>query len=434
MDDTSELMSVIKSSAAGYGYIPDGLAGWFVSHGFIGHQMCAIMAQHWLIAKACDVPGKDSIRNGYDVVTETGDDIPEQAAKLIKVHDRRMGINRQMREFLQLGRTFGIRIAFFDVRSTDPDYYEKPFNIDGVTPGSYRGIVQVDPYWCSPMLAGRDASQPDTPSFYEPTWWMINGRKYHRSHLIVYRTGNSPDILKPQYLYGGVPIPQKIMERVYAAERTANEAPMLVQTKRTSVWLTDMAMFAAQGDAAAQRMREWTQYRDNYGVKLGDKEGDAFQQFDTALGDLDSVIMTQYQLVAAAADVPATKLLGTSPKGFNATGEYDEASYHETLRSIQEHDLTPLLERHHLLLMRSVIRPQTGVDLLLTVAWRPLDAPTAQELAATNLTKAQTGAALIAAQVISSEDELRRIATDPTSGYKDLGLDRQPAPDDGDIE
>ena len=30
--------------------------------------------------------------------------------------------------------------------------------------------------------------------------------------------------------------------------------------------------------------------------------------------------MTQYQLAASVANVPATKLLGTQPKGFNATG------------------------------------------------------------------------------------------------------------------
>jgi hypothetical protein len=32
------------------------------------------------------------------------------------------------------------------------DYYEKPFNPDGITEGSYKGISQVDPYWMMPML------------------------------------------------------------------------------------------------------------------------------------------------------------------------------------------------------------------------------------------------------------------------------------------
>ncbi|MDE2467558.1 MAG: DUF1073 domain-containing protein [Bradyrhizobium sp.] len=417
------ISSIYGSSDAGNwgGAIPDALALWYVNQGFIGHQLAALAAQHWLVDKACTMPGRDAIRNGFNTVSVDGDELPDLAIKMIGRLDRSMRLRWNLEQFVRMGRVFGIRIALFKVDSTDPGYYEKPFNLDGVQPGSYKGIVQVDPYWTAPLLDQNAASQPDTKHFYEPTWWQIQGRKYHRSHLIIYRHSEPPDILKPAYLYGGVPVPQQIMERVYAAERTANEAPQLAQTKRTTVWRTDMARFVANANAAEQRLQDWITYRDNYSVKLGDLEGDDFQQFETSLADLDSVIMTQYQLVAAASGVPATKLLGTTPKGFNATGEYEEASYHEMLESIQAHDLTPLIERHHALCMRSFIRPKLGIDVETTVQWEPLDSATAQEQAAINLTKAQTGAALIASGAIDGSDERTRIATDPASGYHGLG-------------
>jgi len=177
-------------------------------------------------------------------------------------------------------------------------------------------------------------------------------------------------------------------------------------------------------------LQQWSQYRDNFGVKLGDKEGDEFSQFDTSLADMDALIMTQYQLVAAIAGVPATKLIGTSPKGFGASGDYEEASYHELLESIQTHDLTPLAERHHALVMKSYVIPKVGaIDVETTLNWLPLDTPTAQELAATNLTKAQTSASLIQSGVLSSEDERQRIATDKQSGYNELGTLQEPEPD-----
>ncbi|MDR0478296.1 MAG: DUF1073 domain-containing protein, partial [Burkholderiaceae bacterium] len=375
----------------------ESLAQWYSSQSFIGHQFCAVLAQHWLIDKACSMPGRDAIRNGYDIVSAEGDEIDPDVVKLLRRYDRQMRLAWNLEQFIRMGRVFGVRIAFFRVDSTDPDYYEKPYNPDGVTPGSYKGIVQVDPYWTAPQLDGAAASRPDTMHFYEPTWWMISGKRYHRSHLIIYRHKEPPDLLKPRYLYGGLPVPQLIMERVYAAERVANEAPELAMSKRTNLWLTDMSQFTAKGDAAIERLNWWVQTRNNYGVKLGDKEGDQFQQFDTSLSELDAVIMTEYQIVAAAANVPATKLLGTTPKGFNATGEYEEASYHEELESIQAHDLTPLIERHHELVMRAYVLPALGGQALqTTVTWRPLDAPTAKELAEVNLVKAQTGAALVA--------------------------------------
>jgi len=405
--------------------MPDVLAAWYASQTFIGHQMCAILVQHWLIDKACTMPGRDAIRKGFDIVTTTGEKLSKKDLQLLHEADDAMRLTWNLEEFVRKGRTFGIRIALFVVESDDVAYYEQPFNPDGVTPGSYKGIVQVDPYWTSPMLDQAASSQPDTEHFYEPTWWQINGRRYHRSHLIIFRNGDLPDLLKPQYLYGGVPVPQRIMERVYAAERTANEAPQLAQTKRTTVYKTDMEQFAGLGDEGVERMRAWANYRDNYSIKLGDKEKDDIAQFDTSLADLDSVIMTQYQVVAAAANVPATKLLGTSPKGFNATGEFEEASYHEELETIQTHDLSPLVNRHHLLVLRSAGRK----DIVTKVEWRPLDSPTAKELADTNLTKAQTGQALVNSGAISSEDERNRVALDPSSGYAGVDLSA-PLPDD----
>jgi len=426
MDDAGNGGIALKLQAQAMN-IPEVLAMWYASQTFIGYQLAAILAQHWLIDKACTVPARDAIRQGFDIVNVDGDDIDPAVLKKLHKADRRMRLNWNMEQFVRMGRIFGIRIALFKVESTDPQYYEKPFNPDGVTKGSYKGIVQVDPYWCAPQMDIAASSRPDTEHFYEPTWWLIHGTRYHRSHLVIFRNGDLPDLLKPQYMYGGVPLPQRIMERVYGAERTANEAPQLVQTKRTNVWLTDMAKFTALGDEAIDRMNQWISWRDNYSVKLGDKEGDQFDQFDTSLGDLDNVIMTQYQIVAAQANMPATKLLGTVPKGFNSTGEYEEASYHEELESIQAHDLTRLVERHHLLVIRSEV-PELK-DIETTVEWRPLDTPTAKEQADMNLTKAQTGSQLIQSGAISPENEQERLKRDPASGYAALELTPPPDPE-----
>lgn len=425
-DDSSDGFPMFKQFANQPSNMSEVLMLWYSSQSFIGHQIAGILAQHWLIQKACAMPAQDAIRKGFNCVSVEGDDLEDNISKTIKRYDRSMNLMSNLREFITFGRVFGIRIMMFKVDSTDPDYYENPFNIDGVTKGSYKGMVQLDPYWTAPMLDQAGASKPDSMHFYEPTWWMINGKKVHRSHLVIFRHSETVDILKPQYLYGGVPLPQQIMERVYAAERTANEAPQLAQTKRTNVWLTDTEAVFANTDAAIGRLNEWAYFRDNFGIKLGSKEADEFQQFDTSLADLDAVIMTQYQIVAAVAQVPATKLLGTSPKGFGASGEYEEASYHETLESIQTHDLTPVIERHHALVIRSFTNEK---ELQTTVSWNPLDTPTAQELAQTNLLKAQTGAALVQSGAISSEDERKRVALDKVSGYHELGLGDEELPD-----
>jgi phage-related protein (TIGR01555 family) len=420
MDDISDVKSAMREN---FGGIPMAQLSWYGSQGFIGYQACALIAQHWLVSKACTIPARDAIRKGYEITVNDGKEVSPDILDKIRTLDKKYRLDQNLVEFVKMGRTFGIRIAMFKVESTDKEYYSKPYNPDGITPGSYKGISQIDPYWIAPQLDQESASDPSAISFYEPTWWTIGGKKIHKSHLIIMRGDEVPDILKPTYLYGGVSVPQKIYERVYAADRTANEAPQLVLTKRTNVWQTDLSKFYANKDQAESKMQDWAYFRDNYGIKIGDKVEDQFSQFDTSLGDLDAVIMTQYQLVASVANVPATKLLGVQPKGFNATGEYEEASYREELESIQSFDLAPLIDRHHEILIRSEIRP---AEMFTTsVQFKPLDSLTEIEQADVNLKKAQTHQVYQATGAVDGYDIREAIINDPKSGYNGLSMEEE---------
>ncbi len=425
MDSSDNGLPAFKAAAVEFGQSEMTLMPWFMKQGFIGYQNAAFLAQQWLVYKACATPVDDAIRNGYDITTADGDDLGDEPLKILKRWDRKVGMKGQLRDFGTKGRIFGLRIAMFIVESDDPQYYEKPYNPDGVKPGSYRGISQIDPYWCAPILDADSAGDPSSKHFYEPTWWLIGSKRVHRSHLVLFRYADPPDVLKPLYLFGGIPLPQMIMERVYAAERTANEAPALALSKRTNVWLTDMAKVMANTQKANQMIQYWISVRDSFGIKLGDKQGDEFQQFDTPLADFDSLVMTQYGLVAATAGMPICKLLGTTPGGFAATGEYEDSSYHEMLESLQERDMTPFVERHHELVMLSEVLPHFPKlkDVEIVVKWHELDALTHVEQSTVNLNKAQTGAALIAAGALSPEDERKRVAEDRDSGYHGIGID-----------
>lgn len=414
-----------RGTWAAYG-VPESLMSWYSSHSFIGYQSCAIMAQHWLIDKCCAMPGEDAVRNGYTVSVASDamdteldpDKVTKVVAKLQDL-DNDFNITDELIQFWRFTQIYGIRVAVFDVESDDPKYYEKPFNIDGVKPNSYKGIRQVDPYWMTPVLVGRETSDPTNPHFYDPSFWVIAGKKYHRSHLIIGRGPEPADILKPSYQFGGIPLVQRIYERVYAAERTANEGPLLAMTKRTTVLKTNLATAEANPIRFRNRILAWTELRDNFGVKTVNTD-DVVEQHDTGLADLDVTIMTQYQIVAGMAKVPATKLLGTSPKGFGATGEHETKSYHEHLESVQKF-LTPLLTRHHELLARSVLGDEIPSDLPVKHTWNRVDTFTALELADLNLKKAQTDEILVTTVAAISSDESRtRLKNDNLSGFGHL--------------
>ena len=49
--------------------------------------------------------------------------------------------------------------------------------------------------------------------------------------------------------------------------------------------------------------------------------------------------------MAGAAEIPATKLFGRSPQGFNSTGESDLRNYYDMIAQMQERLLRPALEK-----------------------------------------------------------------------------------------
>ena len=390
--------------------VPESQASWYASQMFIGNNMCAVIAKHWLVDKACNMPARDAIRQGYDIDCDNDDD--RAISKKLRKRDKKYRITHQLKELVHFGRVYGGRLALFVVETSNPkEWYENPFNIDGVTKGMYKGIKQIDPQWVTADLTDANVQDPASMDFYEPTYYVIGGRKYHKSHFIKFVPFPVPNVLKPMYNYFGVSVPERIYERVYASERTANEAPQLAMTKR----LLTIGMADVEGMdelTIRQNILEFIEMRDNYGVQAVGKE-DVVQQFDTSLADLDATIMTQYQLVASASNVPATKLLGTTPKGFNSTGEYEEANYREELESIQSNDLEELLQRHYDMLMRSDGLPVTEIS----ITWAPLDSPTAVESADIELKEAQTDVALASTGAIDGLDIRKKLASNKASSY-----------------
>ncbi|AWD92401.1 hypothetical protein [Xanthomonas phage Carpasina] len=411
MDSCAAAIGEMRELNAG---VPNAIMGWYAAQTFIGYQACALIAQNWLVDKACSMPGEDAARNGWVIKAKHDNALSQEDHDRLRALDVDYKLMHNVVEFNRFKNVFGIRVAIFCVDSEDDDYYQKPFNPDGVTQGSYKGISQIDPYWMTPMLTAESTADPASINFYDPEFWIISGKKYHRSHLVI-ATGPAPaDILKPTYIFGGIPLTQRIYERVYAAERTANEAPLLSLNKRTTALHVDLEAVAANQESFEGKLLTWVRYRDNHAVKVLGKD-EVMEQFDTSLTDFDSIIMNQFQLVAAIAKTPATKLLGTSPKGFNATGEFESKSYHEELGSIQTHTMQPMVDRHYLLLCLS-----EGIEAELEVVWNPVDTPTAKELAELNDKKADTRQKYVNMGSVSPDEVRDTLRDDDRSGFNHL--------------
>ena len=208
---------------------------------------------------------------------------------------------------------------------------------------------------------------------------------------------------------------QQIYERVYCAEKVANEAPKLALTKRLLTVEGDIYNLTANSDEAFSNLQTVLSVRDNMGLLVKDK-GASVEQIDTSLTDFDALIMTQFQLVAAIAEMPVTKLMKTQLKGLANTGDYEMTDYAQSLVEIQENDFNAVLERHYQLLGMS----EYGKDLGLDIVWNPIDTPSELEVAQIESQQAQTDSTYVGAGILDASEVRTMLRANEDSRFRNL--------------
>lgn len=398
----------------------------FAANGFIGFNNCSILAQDWLINKCLALPCEDAISINYDLllkeaeITDKDKDIIEKL-KNLSGDDGKYKIKSICKKFAENKRKYGQALCIPLVKGAD---YSVPFNIDAITPKSYKGMAVIEPIWVAPVLDMEATINPASDRFYQPTWFrMPDGTLVHYTWFIFNTYGQVPDILKPTYYFGGYPLPQQLYQYVYAAHKTAKEAPMLAQSKRLNYVEGNLNAFLADEEKLQKEFWLMSYLRNNWGwlfVKRDQKLG----QLDTSLTDFDAVVMLGYQIVSAISWVPSARLLETSPKGWQSTGSYEDRNYSKLQQSIQRQDYCPILDFHYRLLSKS----EFDIDKHYVTNFDPIDTPTEKERAEIKELNSRTDMNYVNAGVISPDEVRSVLREDINSGYNTLSEEMEGEP------
>ena len=430
-DEGAKSFSVFDSfengSAGKRNFWSQEMYGHFYNQIFIGWQECAILKQHPIIDRACSVPAKDALTNGYTLkpYNQTRDvDDSELFDLYIKSRDE-YNINQICERAITNKKVFGYSLVLPVISDKSVDM-SKPFNIDGIKKGTYKGMTVIEPFWVVPGFDTDSTTDPTSLRFYQPDYYYIGGtnKKIHHSWCVKLINSEVADILKPMYFWGGVPLTQQIFERVYCADRVANEAPLLAMTKRIMVLDMFIENYVANPEEGDRTLETLTYLRDNFAV-ICKEPGTDVNQIDTSLSDFDSLLMTQYQLVCSIAEMPAVKLLKTQPKGFNSSGEFEDRDYVQVLMRLQNNDALPILNMHNKLLLKS--EGITGYDL--TVSFNPIESMTEQQRAELAEKNSLTISHLQTLGTITPEEAREFLRNSPYTYFRFLPKE-MPLPDD----
>ena len=111
--------------------------------------------------------------------------------------------------------------------------------------------------------------------------------------------------------------------------------------------------------------------------------GETIDHRQVTWAGIPDIMMAFAQFMSAVSDIPATRLLGRSPAGMNATGQSDENNWNKLVRARQTLDLGPCIDQLDRFLVPSALGAPNGE---VWYEWAPLDVPTEKERADTFFT------------------------------------------------
>lgn len=147
--------------------------------------------------------------------------------------------------------------------------------------------------------------------------------------------------------------------------------------------------------------------KSNYRTVVMDKD-DEINRLAVTFTGLPEIMDRFARLLAAAADIPATRFWGQSPLGMNATGEGDMINYAMTVAAYQTQKIDPALQ-----ILDKVLAKDAGLAEPPTYEWRSLIDLSDRDSARISEIKANVVTRLVA-EGITDEKEARHILSGDT--------------------
>jgi phage-related protein (TIGR01555 family) len=346
-------------------------------------ELDAMYRGDWMAGKAVDIPAFDSVRAWRNWQAK------KDQIERIEAEEKRLNLRAKLKEAMIYGRLFGGGGLLLGINTDEPS---EPVNLDSIGKGGLRYVHALDRYELTASEMRRD---PEDEWYGEPVMYQLEttvGRQMqiHPSRVVPFK-GN-PIAGRERHLSPwGDSILQKIRDAVQNAARSnAAIAQLLEEAKTDVIKVPDLSeRWLATKDASAKLAERFNSAMviksiTNALVLDGKEE---YEQKQVSFTNLPEVLQQYLLVVSGAADIPATRFLGQSPAGMNATGESDLKNYYDRVSSEQELTLTPALSRLDEVLIRSA---EGARDEAIHYVWAPLFQKDGKELSEIEKNRSET--------------------------------------------
>lgn len=330
-----------------------------------------------MLRKVVSIKPLDMIREGRDWQADTAD------VELLEDEEERLDILAKVYEALILQRLGGGAIIMGV--PGDPDM---PVNFRALNKRSIAFMHVVSRY----QLTVKDiVTDPTNPLFGGPEFFEVSDggrqRRIHPSRVIPFKRPKLSVLANSSAddaYWGEADIAGLIEPAMNLDEALSTFAYLIKDARNIDIGIPRLFELCATAEGEAQVMKRLAlipqaQSITNatvYDKGSDGKDGEQIDRHSMNWTGARDMILTFAEALAAAADIPMTRLWGKSAEGMNASGESQQKDWRKTIQAAQKLDLKPALDRLDAFLIPSALGRQ---DDKVWWTFAPLDTPSERE-------------------------------------------------------
>jgi uncharacterized protein len=313
-------------------------------------QLEAMYRGDFLSRKVVDVPVRDVIRPWRSWQAK-----PEQITA-IEDAEKQFEVKSELAKALAWARLYGGSVTLIGAGDVDPGV---PLVPASVPKGGLRYLRSLPRKMVQVSELDLD---PASPGFGSPKLYHINTQKggridIHPSRVLRFVGAPRPDLDLNAEGWG-----DSVLQVVYDALHNAalamgGTSELVHEAKVDIVKIKNLAALLSTDSGTKvllDRFSNTAKLKSINNTFVLDAE-DEHNRVQTSFTALPDVIRVFLEIVSAAADIPVTRLLGTSAKGLNATGEGDTRNYYDFLDGWRVENLAPALNTIDVLLWQHAL-------------------------------------------------------------------------------
>lgn len=313
-------------------------------------QASSIYRSSWIGARVVDIPVFESLRAWREFT------MPDDAgiSDALYLAEDKYKVKDVFSKALTYAKIFGGAAVLMNIENSGD--ISEPLTIDKIKKNSLKWLTPIDKRRIYPLVTP-DVYYPNSRNFLTPEYYTTtlnpesraSGEyKIHRSRMLIFNGIDLPLDEMINNKFWGDSVYTRLFDAISNADITQQAVSSLIHNSTIDIWkIRDL-----QGNLRIKDGESVLATRIGINNRLAsivnsiviDKDFEELERKNLNLSGLDKILNDYLHICSAASGIPATKLLGSSSDGLQATGAGDIRNFYDMISSYQNEVIMPKLQ------------------------------------------------------------------------------------------